>query len=296
VAAPGAMPNSWTQSAIPLMSDTLNSRNGLVATSILTSLITRNSPRTSQRWRSSGREPRPHDALAARSHAGYRSHPPPCDPDRTCQLQIPRPWAYAYLEDDRHGAGLGSSEVWIDESVATALRRLDDRDLVPRGPFGHPTLKLVGDVAQDRPRHRIGLSVRIEEADDPLRLLKRLNQPIEQIVGGPKLRLNPASAQAIGLALHELATNAAKYGALSKDTGQVEIGWGTDGDIFTMSWAEHDGPPVSLPQRRGFGTIVMKEMAERSVDGRVDLEHAPSGVKWLLTCPAANALEPWRAS
>jgi PAS domain S-box-containing protein len=110
------------------------------------------------------------------------------------------------------------------------------------------------------------------------------------VVGGPKLRLKPASAQAIGLALHELATNAAKYGALSKATGQVEIGWGTDGDIFTMSWSEHDGPPVSAPQKRGFGTIVIKAMAERSVGGTVDLDYAPSGVMWLLTCPAANAL------
>jgi len=112
------------------------------------------------------------------------------------------------------------------------------------------------------------------------------------VVRGPKLRLNAASAQAIGLALHELTTNAGKYGALSKDTGRLDIGWATDGDIFAMSWAEHDGPPVSVPQRRGFGTIVMEQMTERSVDGRVDLEYAPSGVTWRLTCPTANALEP----
>src|SRR5215468_10871023 len=109
---------------------------------------------------------------------------------------------------------------------------------------------------------------------------------------GPRLRLNPASAQAIGLALHELATNAGKYGSLSTDTGQVDVGWGTDGDTFTMSWTEREGPPVSAPKRRGFGTIVMEAMAERSVDGAVDLAYAPSGVSWRLTCPAAKALEP----
>jgi two-component sensor histidine kinase len=112
------------------------------------------------------------------------------------------------------------------------------------------------------------------------------------VVRGPKLRLNAASAQAIGLALHELATNAGKYGALSKDTGLLHIGWWTEGETFTMSWTEHDGPPVSPPQRSGFGTVVMKEMAGRSVNGSVDLEYAPSGVTWRLTCPAANALEP----
>ena len=111
------------------------------------------------------------------------------------------------------------------------------------------------------------------------------------VVDGPKLRLNAASAQAIGLALHELATNAGKYGALSTDAGRVDIGWGTDGDTFTMSWAERDGPPVSGPQRRGFGTVVMEAMAERRVDGTVDLNYAASGLTWRLACPASNAME-----
>jgi PAS domain S-box-containing protein len=109
---------------------------------------------------------------------------------------------------------------------------------------------------------------------------------------GPKLRLNPASAQAIGLALHELSTNAGKYGALSADAGRVDIRWGCNGDTLTMSWTERDGPPVSAPERRGFGTIVMKSMAERSLDGAVQLDYVPSGLIWRLTCPAANALEP----
>jgi PAS domain S-box-containing protein len=114
-------------------------------------------------------------------------------------------------------------------------------------------------------------------------------------VNGPNLRLNPASAQAIGLALHELATNAGKYGALSTGKGRVDIGWGmTDGDTFTMSWTEREGPPVPAPKRRGFGSIVMEAMAERSVGGTVDLDCAPSGVTWRLTCPATNALEPGR--
>src|SRR6266851_7562551 len=112
-------------------------------------------------------------------------------------------------------------------------------------------------------------------------------------VHGPKLRLNAASAQAIGLALHELATNAGKYGALSTDTGRVDVCWESDGDTFIMSWTERDGPPVAPPERRGFGTIVMETMTERNVDGAVDLDYAPSGVTWRLTCPAANALERW---
>jgi two-component sensor histidine kinase len=110
------------------------------------------------------------------------------------------------------------------------------------------------------------------------------------------VRLNAAAAQAIGLALHELATNAGKYGALSADAGRVEVGWRLDRDIFGMSWAERNGPPVLRPERRGFGSTVIVSMAKLSVDGDVELEYAPSGVVWRLTCPAANALEgrePW---
>ncbi len=112
------------------------------------------------------------------------------------------------------------------------------------------------------------------------------------VIRGPKLRLKAASAQAIGLALHELATNAGKYGALSTDTGRIDVGWGTEGDNFAMSWTEREGPPVSAPKRRGFGTIVMQRMAECSLNGTVDLDYAVSGVTWRLTCPAASTLEP----
>jgi two-component sensor histidine kinase len=115
------------------------------------------------------------------------------------------------------------------------------------------------------------------------------------VMQGPELRLNPASAQAIGLALHELATNAGKYGALSTDRGQVDIGWGmADGETFAMSWTEREGPPVTVPKQRGFGTIVMETMAARSVEGAVRVDYAPSGVVWRLTCPAANVLEAGR--
>jgi two-component sensor histidine kinase len=115
------------------------------------------------------------------------------------------------------------------------------------------------------------------------------------VMQGPELRLNAACAQAIGLALHELATNAGKYGALSTDSGRVDVCWGTDGNTLTMSWTEREGPPVSAPPRRGFGTIVVETMAERSVDGKVDLDYAPSGLTWRLTCPTVKVLEPYAA-
>jgi PAS domain S-box-containing protein len=110
-------------------------------------------------------------------------------------------------------------------------------------------------------------------------------------VDGPKLYLSATAAQAIGLALHELATNAGKYGALSADAGRVDVHWRLDADIFAMSWTERNGPPVSRPERRGFGTTVVESMAKRTVDGEVQLDFAPSGVIWRLSCPASNALD-----
>jgi PAS domain S-box-containing protein len=70
------------------------------------------------------------------------------------------------------------------------------------------------------------------------------------VVDGPKLRFNTVGAQAVGLALHELATNASKYGALSVDRGRVDVCWNFSGDAFTMSWTEREGPSVSTPKRR----------------------------------------------
>jgi len=106
------------------------------------------------------------------------------------------------------------------------------------------------------------------------------------------LRLNAAATQAIGLALHELATNAGKYGALSTDRGRVDVYWRADGDTLTMGWIERDGPTVSPPVQKGFGSTVVASMAKATVGGEVQLDYAPSGLIWRLTCPTANALEP----
>jgi two-component sensor histidine kinase len=108
---------------------------------------------------------------------------------------------------------------------------------------------------------------------------------------GPKLRLNAAAAQAVGLAVHELATNAGKYGALSTDAGCVDVSWRRDDDTYTMGWVERNGPPVRPPERRGFGSTVVESMAKRAVGGEVELDYAPSGFEWHLSCPVANALE-----
>ena len=115
-------------------------------------------------------------------------------------------------------------------------------------------------------------------------------------IEGPDLRLTREAAQGIGMALHELATNAVKHGALSNEHGSITIAWSCDRDVLTISWQEHDGPPVEEPTRRGFGTRVLENMIQRHVSGHVSLDYQPTGLRWELTCPASNALEPGGAS
>jgi len=113
---------------------------------------------------------------------------------------------------------------------------------------------------------------------------------------GAQLNLSPAAAQSISMAVHEMATNAIKYGALSGQTGHVEIAWEVEsGDAdecrFTISWIERDGPPIIAPTRLGFGTKVIKDMIELGFDGEVKLDYEPSGLSWRLVCPVTKILE-----
>ena len=109
---------------------------------------------------------------------------------------------------------------------------------------------------------------------------------------GPQLVISVAAAQAIGMALHELATNASKYGALSCSDGRVEVEWKVEAaeggeESFAMSWRESGGPPVEAPSRRGFGSTVVCGLAEASLEAKVHFDFPASGVTWHLQCPAA---------
>ena len=115
------------------------------------------------------------------------------------------------------------------------------------------------------------------------------------LLAGPPLRLCPKAAQGIGMALHELAINAAKYGALSNDKGQVRIDWSVaetgETPMFVMHWLEEGGPRVVAPTRKGFGQRVIVAMAEQAVTGKVAVEYRETGVFWELTSPARTTLE-----
>ncbi len=112
---------------------------------------------------------------------------------------------------------------------------------------------------------------------------------------GPMIRLNARAALAISMALHELATNAAKYGALSTEDGHVDIGWRVDESRTPSSlefvWQEHGGPPVTVPARKGFGTRLIETSLTRDL-GRGRIEYLPAGVRWSVNANLANVQEP----
>lgn len=104
-------------------------------------------------------------------------------------------------------------------------------------------------------------------------------------IDGPCIKVSPNVAQGLGMALHELATNAAKYGALSNATGCVKISWQVRDDPdprFFIQWVENDGPRVEAPTKEGFGNKVIRRMVEASVKGEVTLDYEPDGLSWKL--------------
>ena len=113
---------------------------------------------------------------------------------------------------------------------------------------------------------------------------------------GPDLLLTADATQNLGLALHELSTNAAKYGALSVASGLVKIKWrliepdtGQPG-LFEIKWRESGGPKVRKPTRKGFGQEVVQRLVKNAMSGEVKLSFHPDGVKWRLSVPASLIL------
>lgn len=128
-------------------------------------------------------------------------------------------------------------------------------------------------------------------------LVSRQLQPWAAHVGtrivaeGFAVRLKSGAAQTLGMALYELATNAAKYGALANEAGSVRVSWTVEGTNFKMRWAEEGGPPTKLPSHQGFGHTVTVRAVEHSLEGKVLLEYASSGVVWELVAPADHVVE-----
>jgi two-component sensor histidine kinase len=108
-------------------------------------------------------------------------------------------------------------------------------------------------------------------------------------VSGPTVEIGAGAAMSLSLVLHELESNAMKYGALSTPTGAVDIRWTVigsgDGATLMMFWEERGGPPVSLPDRRGFGTRLIGSGISRRLGGTSDCRFEREGFGWTLSAP-----------
>jgi PAS domain S-box-containing protein len=112
-------------------------------------------------------------------------------------------------------------------------------------------------------------------------------------IDGPDLMITPSAAEPIAMAVHELATNALKFGALSTGEGAIAISWAVDeppsGErMFRISWRESGGPKVAPPENEGFGGRIIRDVPRAKLRGEVEVDYAEAGFGWTLSCPLAH--------
>jgi two-component sensor histidine kinase len=107
-------------------------------------------------------------------------------------------------------------------------------------------------------------------------------------MSGPSVPLSPRLAVVLSMILHEIATNAAKYGALSNDTGTIALEWEVTpengGPKLRLTWTEAGGPHVSAPIQRGFGSRLIERSARDQLGGEATVDFLPRGVVYTVTC------------
>jgi len=109
---------------------------------------------------------------------------------------------------------------------------------------------------------------------------------------GPKINLQPGAVLALGLAVHELATNAVKYGSLSVPDGKVHVMWavtaGSNQSALLVEWVESGGPPVKKPERQGFGSKLIQRGLAQQLGGEIKLDFVPTGIRCVITFPIST--------
>ena len=134
---------------------------------------------------------------------------------------------------------------------------------------------------------RAGIDLRqlVEDVLAPYRFADERRARID----GPDLLLEPNAARSMALAVHELATNAVEYGALSTPAGRVAVEWARPaGDRFGVDWTETGGPPVKPPARRGFGTGMIEQLIGLQLEGDVRLEWHTEGLACRIALPVKH--------
>jgi two-component sensor histidine kinase len=218
-----------------------------------------------------------------------------------------------------------SVDAFMDELLATreARRKADEaRDLM-RDELEHREKNLMATVqaiarqtfskAGDEAAYRV-FSDRLNAIGTANGLLKRSSwqsTPLHELVAetvatfvgkeqrrvsaaGPEVLIKASVATVLAMSIHELCTNAVKYGALSNDVGTIDIAWHLSGltkdSSFILSWVERGGPPVKEPRRTGFGSKVIRDALSGQTSGTVEITHDPLGLCFRLTAPAGAIL------
>lgn len=117
------------------------------------------------------------------------------------------------------------------------------------------------------------------------------------MITGKNVRFRPNAALALGIALHELATNAVKYGAFSNEVGSILIAWTVEptpgGDRLLLRWQEEGGPPVTPPSRKGFGSRVIERGLAQELEGTVHLDYQTDGLVCTMNVPVSPQRFPY---
>lgn len=199
-----------------------------------------------------------------------------------------------------------TERVQASATMRLMMRELDHRmkntlqviqGIIRRTARGHSTVEtfesaLLGRIGTMARAHGLLAEERWMGADLRTVILQEL-EPFDEAhsaqVSGPPIRIHPRGALAFSMAVHELGTNATKYGALSVPQGRVAIDWAIDGEgddrSLVFSWRESNGPTVEEPTRRGFGSLLLERSLAYDLDGQTHLEFRPSGLVCHIVLP-----------
>lgn len=170
------------------------------------------------------------------------------------------------------------------QSVVTQSLRLDD---VPESTRQSVVARINAlgrsqDILTGKRWDVAGFRDTVERAIEPFNQLNRIH------FFGPDVQINQGASGALMMALHELATNAVKYGALSTDQGRIRIEWSREGDDLLFRWTESGGPLVQQPQRSGFGSRMIERALSSTIRGEANIDYRAEGVAFTMRAPMEN--------
>lgn len=221
------------------------------------------------------------------------------DPDLTCLLKVMRDETPAKRADEQRVLLLNELNHRINNTLAT-VQSIAEQTLRGREVSSETRGDLAGRLLTLSEAHRVLVDENWAGADLHTIVRKALAPHAggdgRIVFDGPDVRLSPPQAVSMALALHELATNALKYGSLTSPEGTVRIDWnlahdGAGGRHLTFLWEEQGGPAVATPTRRGFGTRLLARTFAEENGGRAEVQYNPSGLRCLIHLPLSACEE-----